>query len=108
MLHQQEGLGQGIHSHIISTNEQEFDQTISDAFMNEVIPNVNMFHCRVVDWVPGKQISSSIVDIQGGGALDIFPEFRQELMQPDKFFGGLGSGNIFGVRGQQGGCGLLL
>ena len=49
VLHQQEGLGQDICGHVVSTNEQKFDQTISDAFTNEVIPNVNMFCCRVVD-----------------------------------------------------------
>ena len=54
MLGSSERLGHDIGRHIIGANERKVDGSIADAVADEVVPNVYMFGCSVVDGVSGK------------------------------------------------------
>ncbi len=44
-----------------------------------------MLHVVVIYWVPGKELSTTIVDKEGCGLRDILLEVTHEAMKPDSF-----------------------
>ena len=63
MLDARKTLHEDIGCHIVGPDESEVNRTIRDAFLNEMIPYVNVFSHSMVDRVLGEEISCIIVDV---------------------------------------------
>ena len=74
VLHQLERFGEDVSSHVIRANEQESDRLVRYAFTNEVISDINMLCCHMIDGVMRKEVSSPIVNVQCGRLCDILSE----------------------------------
>ena len=56
-------LREDIGCHIVGPDESEVNRTIGDAFLNEMIPYIDVFSRSMVDRVLGEEISCIIVDV---------------------------------------------
>ena len=66
MLDMAETFCEDVGYHIISPNKPEIDCPVSNALLDEVISNVNVFCHHVIDGVLGQEISGMIVDMWSG------------------------------------------
>ena len=83
MFHVDNQFGKNISCHVIHPDELEHDQPIHDAFPNIMVSDVNVFGHSVIDGVPSKKVSSTIVDVQDCWSWDLFFEFGEEATEPN-------------------------
>ena len=69
-------LGEKVSHHIIGTDESQIDGTIMDAFVDEMILHINVLHCSMVHWVLCEQVGCPVVNMQGGGLVNVLMEFQ--------------------------------
>ena len=98
-LQARNGFSQGICCHVISRTINEFKRSIVNDKSDEVVAYVNVFCASVVISVSGDGDSWLIVAMKCCGFCKWWENFSNEIAEPDGFFGGMSSGDVFGFSG---------